>query len=55
MKEYRCACGQLLFKGDFAGSIEIKCRRCKNIKYIERIIIKEVTNGKITNDKNSIK
>ena len=55
MKEFRCACGQLLFKGDFIGSVEIKCRRCKKIKYIERIMIKESKNENIAKNKNSIK
>ena len=58
MKEYRCACGQLLFKGNFSGNVEIKCRRCKKLKYIEveKIIIKEIIqNGKKTQNKNSVK
>lgn len=29
MKEYRCKCGKLLFKGKFKGIIEIICRHCK--------------------------
>ena len=55
MKEFRCACGQLLFKGDFFGVVEIKCRRCKNVKYIERIMIKESKNENIAKNKNNIK
>ncbi len=31
LKEYRCKCGKLLFKGCFRGVIEIKCPKCKHI------------------------
>ena len=32
MKEYRCdMCNKLLFKGNFTGTIEILCNRCKKI------------------------
>jgi phage FluMu protein Com len=32
LKEYRCSCGKLLFKGLLGTSIvEIKCKRCNNI------------------------
>ncbi len=32
LKEYRCACGKLLFKAGLGtGSVEIKCRRCASI------------------------
>lgn len=32
MKEYRCGmCNKLLFKGNFIGTIEILCNRCKKI------------------------
>jgi len=32
LKEYRCACGKLLFKGSlFRGTVEIKCRHCREI------------------------
>ena len=32
LKEYRCSCGKLLFKGLLGASIvEIKCKRCNNI------------------------
>jgi len=53
MKPYRCKCGQLLFYGDFAGAVETKCRRCKQVTYIERILIKERENEKISKDKDS--
>ena len=29
MKEVRCKCNKLLFKGSFIGTIEIICPRCK--------------------------
>lgn len=37
LKEYRCRyCKKLFFKGDlFYGTIEIKCRNCKNISEIK--------------------
>lgn len=31
MKEYRCMCGKLLFKGKFKGIISIICRHCKRM------------------------
>lgn len=32
MKEYRCTkCNKLLFKGNYIGSIEILCTRCKKL------------------------
>lgn len=32
MNEYRCAsCNKLLFKGNFKGTIETMCNRCKKI------------------------
>nr|DAF88318.1 MAG TPA: DNA-directed RNA polymerase [Siphoviridae sp. ctt8434] len=31
MKEYRCMCGKLLFKGKFKGIISIMCRHCKKL------------------------
>ena len=32
MQEYRCPhCNKLLFKGNFKGTIEIKCPKCKKI------------------------
>jgi phage FluMu protein Com len=32
LKEYRCGCGKLLFKGSlFSGTVEIKCRHCRDI------------------------
>ncbi|MFA5750825.1 MAG: hypothetical protein WCX79_03530 [Candidatus Paceibacterota bacterium] len=34
IKEYRCSCGKLLFKGYlFIGTVEIKCRHCREIAY----------------------
>lgn len=38
-QEYRCDCGKLLFKSPhFTGYIEIKCRRCGQIKVFEQQI-----------------
>jgi phage FluMu protein Com len=35
LKEYRCSCNKLLFKGVLIDcKIEIKCRRCGGIKTI---------------------
>lgn len=32
LKEYRCPCGKLLFKGSlFKGTVEIKCKHCREI------------------------
>jgi phage FluMu protein Com len=32
LKEYRCACGKLLFKAAFHdGTVEVKCKSCHNI------------------------
>lgn len=32
LKEYRCTCGKLLFKGFLADAvIEIKCKRCEKV------------------------
>ena len=37
-QEYRCDRGKLLFKGQLqVGNIEIKCRRCCEIKLFEAI------------------
>lgn len=40
LQEYRCKCGKLLFKGSSKNckancKIEIKCRRCGEIKLID--------------------
>lgn len=36
MIEFRCQkCKKLLFKGEYEGTIEIKCNKCKNINIIE--------------------
>jgi phage FluMu protein Com len=36
LSEYRCPCGKLLFKSPlFWGRIEIKCRRCRDVKVFE--------------------
>ena len=43
MKEYRCICGKLLFKGKFKGIIEIKCQKCKLLNNF-RVSEKEKTN-----------
>lgn len=33
MKEYRCRCGKLLFKGSIVlSAVEIKCKRCGNLE-----------------------
>ncbi len=30
LKEYRCSCGKLLFKGMLQdGTVEVKCRHCR--------------------------
>lgn len=35
LSEYRCTCGKLLFKGVlFLSAIEIKCKRCGEIRRI---------------------
>lgn len=42
LREYRCSCGKLLFKGALGmGSIEIKCRRCSQIR---RFVAKSAVN-----------
>ena len=43
MKEYRCICGKLLFKGKFKGIIEIKCQKCKLLNNF-RVSKEEKTN-----------
>jgi len=36
LKEYRCDCGKLLFKGLLGSAvIEIKCRRCGKVNMFE--------------------
>lgn len=36
LKEYRCVCGKLLFKGSLISAvIEIKCRRCEKVNVFE--------------------
>lgn len=36
LKEYRCACGKLLFKGFLTNAvIEIKCKRCEKVNLFE--------------------
>lgn len=40
LQEYRCKCGKLLFKGNLEDfktgcKIEVKCRRCGEIKLID--------------------
>jgi len=36
LNEYRCDCGKLLFKGNLKScTVEIKCRRCGEIKTID--------------------
>jgi len=38
LNEYRCDCGKLLFKGTLVDcKIEIKCKRCGEIKLINFI------------------
>jgi phage FluMu protein Com len=35
LKEQRCKrCNRMLFKGDFNGTIESKCNKCKEINVI---------------------
>lgn len=31
IKEYRCKCGKLLFKGNFKGVVQIVCKHCKKM------------------------
>lgn len=40
MKEVRCKCNKLLFKGNFTGTIEIMCPRCKKINKFDTKIKK---------------
>ena len=36
MIEFRCQkCKRLLFKGEYIGTIQIKCNKCKQINEIE--------------------
>jgi len=36
LKEYRCTCGKLLFKGlILVALIEIKCKRCRTINHFQ--------------------
>lgn len=35
MKEHRCKCNKLLFKGNFTGIIEIMCPRCKKMVKVD--------------------
>lgn len=33
LKEFRCPCGKLLFKGNLLGSVvEIKCKKCGRVQ-----------------------
>jgi hypothetical protein len=35
LQEFRCTCGKLLFKGLLVkGIVEIKCKRCQDIKRV---------------------
>jgi len=44
LKEYRCACGKLLFKGFLANAvIEIKCKRCEKVNLFEKNILQKAT------------
>lgn len=39
LKEYRCDCGKLLFKGMLAiGFVEVKCRRCGRLKLMTGLV-----------------
>ncbi len=52
-REYHCACGKLLCKGEiFDGAIQIKCKRCGKIQNIENPAdaFKEMKNNKIDAD-----
>lgn len=42
MIEFRCQkCKRLLFKGNYTGTIQIKCNKCKIINEIECQVKKE--------------
>ena len=42
-KEYRCACGKLLFKGSLISAVvEIKCKRCEKVSLFEENFSKEI-------------
>ena len=43
LKEYRCECKKLLFKGSLSDAvIEIKCKRCGKVNLFEENFSKEV-------------
>ncbi len=36
LKEYRCNCGKLLFKGSLVSAVvEVKCKRCEKVNLFE--------------------
>lgn len=36
LKEYRCNCGKLLFKGSLTvATVEVKCKRCEKVSLFE--------------------
>ena len=36
LKEYRCECGKLLFKGSLVSAVvEVKCKRCERMNLFE--------------------
>lgn len=45
LKEYRCTCGKLLFKGSFyAGIVEVKCKHCHQLlSFFGEEILKDPT------------
>ncbi len=45
LKEYRCVCGKLLFRGElFLAKVEIKCRHCRAVN----IFYEEYHNGRVS-------
>ena len=51
LQEYRCKCGKLLFKGNFEDfktgcKIEIKCRKCGEVKLIDFSSLDKTENKK---------
>lgn len=48
-KEYRCEyCNKLFFKGDIKeGTIEVKCRYCKNMNLIKAVVLLSDNNKSI--------
>lgn len=40
LREHRCTCGKLLFKGSvFLSTVEIKCKRCSKLHLFKNVVI----------------